>query len=234
VAEISAGQSTHTTSVAWWRDERKRAIIWQIVVVLLLVLAIAFIIKNLIDNLETLGIPLGFDFLDSTAGFAVSFSLIQVNLNSSIGRLILTGMLNTLLAAAIGIVVATILGFLIGVMRLSRNYLVSRIATVFVETLRNVPLLVQLLFWYVAISKLFPGVRQAINLGDLFFLSNRGIYAPRPVAGDDFGLVLIALLVGIVAAGARRRPDSSSTPSGWGWASSFSCHCWSALPSAAR
>jgi general L-amino acid transport system permease protein len=205
VAEISAGHSTHTTSVAWWRDERKRAIIWQIVVILLLLLAVAFIVKNLIDNLETLGIPLGFDFLDSTAGFAVSFSLIQVDLNSSIGRLILTGMLNTLLAAAIGIVVATILGFLVGVMRLSRNYLVSRIATVYVETLRNVPLLVQLLFWYVAISKLFPGVRQAINLGDLFFLSNRGIYVPRPVAGDDFGIVLIALLVGIVCAGAISR-----------------------------
>ena len=114
-------------------------------------------------------------------------------------------MLNTLLASAIGIVVATLLGFLIGVMRLSRNFLVSRIATVYVETLRNVPLLVQLLFWYVAISKLFPGVRQAINLSDLVFLSNRGIYAPRPVPGDDFGIVVIALLIGIACAVAIRR-----------------------------
>ena len=200
MAEISAGQSTHTTSVAWWRDERKRAIIWQLVVIALLLLAIAFIVNNMIVNLRTLGIPLGFDFLDSTGGFAISFSLIPVDLNSDIGRLILTGMLNTLLAAAIGIVVATILGFLIGVMRLSRNYLVSKIATVYVETLRNVPLLVQLLFWYVAISKLFPNVRQAVNLGDLFFLSNRGIYSPRPVVGDDFGIVVIALLIGIAAA----------------------------------
>jgi general L-amino acid transport system permease protein len=200
VAEISAGQSTHTTSVAWWRDERKRAIIWQLVVIALLLLAIAFIVNNMIINLRTLGVPLGFDFLDSTAGFAVSFSLIPVDLNSDIGRLILAGMLNTLLAAAIGIVAATILGFLVGVMRLSRNFLVSRIATVYVETLRNVPLLVQLLFWYVAITKLFPNVRQSINLGDLFFLSNRGIYSPRPVAGEDFGIVFIALLIGIAAA----------------------------------
>jgi len=205
VAEISAGHTTHTASVAWWRDERKRAIIWQLVVIVLLLLAIAFIVNNMIVNLRTLGVPLGFDFLDSTAGFAVSFSMIPVNLESQIGRLILTGMLNTLLAAAIGIVVATILGFLIGVMRLSRNFLVSRIATVYVETLRNVPLLVQLLFWYVAVRKLFPNVRQSINLSDLFFLSNRGIYAPRPVPGDDFGIVVVALLVGIVCAIGIRR-----------------------------
>jgi general L-amino acid transport system permease protein len=205
MAEISAGHTTHTTSVAWWRDERKRAIIWQLVVVALLLLAIAFIVNNMIVNLRTLGIPLGFDFLDSTAGFAVSFSLIPVNLDSQIGRLILAGMLNTLLASAIGIVLATLLGFMIGVMRLSHNFLISRIATVYVETLRNIPLLVQLLFWYVAISKLFPGVRQAIDVGGLMFLSNRGIYAPRPVAGDGFGIVLIALVVGIVAAVAIRR-----------------------------
>ena len=210
MAEISAGQSTHTTSVAWWRDERKRAIIWQLVVIALLLLGVAFIVNNMIINLRTLGVPLGFGFLDSTAGFAVSFSMIHVDLNSTIGRLILTGMLNTLLASAIGIVCATILGFLIGVMRLSRNFLVSRIATVYVESLRNVPLLVQLLFWYVAISKLFPNVRQAINLGDLFFLSNRGIYAPRAVVADDFWIVVAALAVGIgcavaISRWARRR-----------------------------
>ena len=206
MAEISAGHRTrHHSSVAWWRDERKRAIIWQLVVIALLLLAIAFIVNNMIVNLRTLGVPLGFDFLDSTAGFAVSFSMIPVDLNSTIGRLILTGMLNTLLASAIGIVAATLLGFLIGVMRLSHNFLVSRIATVYVETLRNVPLLVQLLFWYVAISKLFPGVRQAINLGDLFFLSNRGIYAPRAVVADDFGIVVAALAVGIACAVAISR-----------------------------
>jgi general L-amino acid transport system permease protein len=205
LADLSAGHSSHTPHVAWWRDERKRAILWQVVVIIVLLLAIAFVAINMVTNLETLGIPLGLDFLDANAGFAVSFSLIPVNLESELGRLILAGMVNTLLASAIGIVLATILGFLVGVMRLSRNFLVSRIATVYVETLRNVPLLVQLLFWYVAITKLFPNVRQAINLSDLFFLSNRGLYTPRPIAGEDFNIILVALLVAIAGAVALRR-----------------------------
>lgn len=205
MADLSAGHSSHTPHVAWWRDERKRAILWQVVVIIVLLLAIAFVAINMVTNLETLGIPLGLDFLDANAGFAVSFSLIPVNLESELGRLILAGMVNTLLASAIGIVLATILGFLVGVMRLSRNFLVSRIATVYVETLRNVPLLVQLLFWYVAITKMFPNVRQAINLSDLFFLSNRGLYTPRPIAGEDFNIILVALLVAIAGAVALRR-----------------------------
>ncbi len=205
MADLSAGHSSHTPHVAWWRDERKRAILWQILVIAVLLVIVAFIVLNMIVNLRTLGIPLGFDFLNATGGFAISFSLISVDLDSTIGRLIMTGMLNTLLVSAIGIVLATILGLLVGVMRLSRNFLVSRIATVYVETLRNIPLLVQLLFWYVAISKLFPNVRQAINFWDMIFLSNRGIYSPRPVAEADFGIVLIALLVAVVGAIGLRR-----------------------------
>lgn len=205
MAELSAGHSSPTPHVAWWRDERKRAILWQVVVVAVLLLVVAFIVINMIVNLRTLGIPLGFDFLDATGGFAISFSLIPVNLESQIGRLILSGMLNTLLVSAISVVLATILGVLVGVMRLSRNFLVSRIATVYVETLRNVPLLVQLLFWYVAIGKLFPNVRQAINFSDMFFLSNRGIYAPRPMVEPDFSIVLVALLIAVIGAVALRR-----------------------------
>ncbi|NJM93102.1 MAG: ABC transporter permease subunit, partial [Rhodospirillaceae bacterium] len=201
MADISAGRTSHqTSSVAWWRDERKRGLIWQIVVIAILCLGFWFVIQNMIANLRTLGVTLGFDFLDAPAGFAISFSVIPTDLNSSIGRLIVAGMLNTLLASAICIVLATILGLIVGICRLSRNFLISRLATAYVETLRNVPLLVQLLLWYAAILQLFPAVRQAISVLDLMFLSKRGMNVPRPIPGDDFGLVGIALLVGIAVA----------------------------------
>jgi general L-amino acid transport system permease protein len=197
VAELSADHASSRASIAWWRDERKRALIWQALVVAALVAVVAFIVINMITNLRNLGVPLGFDFLSFPAGFAISFSMIPISLESHIGRLILVGILNTLLAAAISIVLSTVLGFLIGILRLSRNYLVARLATVYIEVMRNVPVLVQLLFWYVAIVKLFPNVRQSINIGDFMFLSNRGVYVPRPVPQEDFGLVVIAFLVGI-------------------------------------
>ncbi|MER8779285.1 ABC transporter permease subunit [Mesorhizobium sp. M0977] len=205
MAELSAGQVSSGTSVPWWRDERKRAVIWQALVIAALVAAVAFIIVNMISNLGRLGIPLGFDFLSSPAGFAISFSTMPITLESHIGRLIIVGIFNTLLASAISIVLSTVLGFLIGIMRLSRNYLVSRLAVIYIEAFRNVPVLVQLLFWYIAIVKLFPKVRQAMNIGDLMFLSNRGTYVPRPVPQDDFGIVFIVLLIGIaIAVGLKR------------------------------
>ena len=200
MADISAGRTSRSASVAWWRDERKRGIFWQVVVVAILCAAVWYIIQNMIDNLRTLGVTLGLDFLNAPAGFAISFSLIPTDLNSSIGRLIVAGMLNTLLASAICIVLATIIGLIVGICRLSKNYLISRLATAYVEALRNVPLLVQLLLWYVAILQLFPNVRQAVNVLDLMFLSNRGVNMPRPIAEDGFGIVLVALVIGIAAA----------------------------------
>jgi general L-amino acid transport system permease protein len=198
VAELSAGRASHQPSIAWWRDERKRGVVWQIIVIAILCLGVWFIVQNMIDNLARLGVPLGFDFLDAPAGFAISFSVIPTDLNSSIGRVILAGMLNTLLASAISIVLATIVGLIVGICRLSKNYLVSRLATAYVETLRNIPLLVQLLFWYVAILQLFPNVRQAISIFDLAFMSKRGVNIPRAIPEDGFGTVLIALAIGIV------------------------------------
>jgi general L-amino acid transport system permease protein len=175
------------------------------VVVAALLAVVAFIIVNMIVNLQRLGVPLGFDFLDAPGGFAISFSLIPVDLDSTIARLILAGVINTLVASVMGVVLATLLGFVIGVMRLSKNYLISRLAAVYIEIVRNIPVLVQLLFWYVAIVKLFPNVRNSINLGDLVFLSNRGVYVPRPVAQGDFGIIFIVFLIGIAVAVALKR-----------------------------
>lgn len=205
MVDVSAGHTAHSTHIAWWRDERKRAVLWQLLVVAALLAVVAFIIVNMIVNLRRLGIPLGFDFLESPGGFAISFSLLEVTLDSTIARLILTGVINTLVASVLGVILATLLGFLIGVMRLSKNYLISRLAAVYIEVVRNIPVLVQLLFWYVAIVKLFPNVRQSINLGDTVFLSNRGIYMPRPVAQDDFSIIFVVFLIGIGIAVALKR-----------------------------
>jgi general L-amino acid transport system permease protein len=221
---MSAGRAgaSGRPSVAWWRDERKRGLIWQFVVIAILCLGVWFVIQNMVENLRALGVTLGLDFLNAPAGFAISFSVIPTDLNSSIGRLLLAGMLNTLLASAISIVLATIIGLIVGICRLSRNFLISRLATAYVEALRNVPLLVQLLMWYVAILQLFPNVRQAINVLDLIYLSKRGANVPRPIPEDDFGIVVVALLAGIaitigVARWARRRQEATGRqfPTGW-------------------
>jgi general L-amino acid transport system permease protein len=190
---------------AWWRDERKRGIVAQVVTVALVVGVFWFLIANMIENQRRLGVPLSLDFLNGTAGFQVSFSLIPITLDSSILTVIKTGVINTLLASAISVVLATILGFFIGVLRLSTNWLIARIATVYIEIMRNIPLLVQLLFWYIAITKMLPNVRQSIMIGPEIALNVRGLFVPRPVPGDGSWIILAALIVAIVAAVAIRR-----------------------------
>lgn len=205
MAEMSAGRVETTSSVAWWRDERKRGLIAQLLVIAVLLLGIYIMSVNMADNLRRLGIPLGLDFLSATAGFDISFSLTSVNLDSSIGQMILAGILNTLLASAISIVLATILGFLVGVLRLSKNYLISRIATTYIEVVRNVPLLVQLLFWYVAVVQLLPNIKESVSLFDAFFISKRGLYMPRPVLEEGSAMVIGAFFIAIIVAVGIRR-----------------------------
>jgi general L-amino acid transport system permease protein len=187
---------------AWWRDERKRGFVAQILVILVTALLFWFLISNMLVNLR---VPLGFDFLTLPAGFQLSFTLLPITLDSPIWWIIETGAVNTLLASAIAVVLATILGFLVGVMRLSSNWLIARIATAYIEVMRNVPLLVQLLFWYVGIVKALPGVRQSIMLGPDIALNVRGLYLPAPIAGAGFGMALGGLIVGIAAAWAVGR-----------------------------
>jgi general L-amino acid transport system permease protein len=191
-----------SAEVAFWRDERVLGVIYQIVAIVLLIGLFAFLITNMLNNLV---VPLGFDFLGFTAGFQISFSLFPTDLNSSIMTLIVAGMLNTLLASAIGIVCATILGFFVGVMRLSSNWLIARIATGYIEIMRNVPLLVQLLFWYVAVIGALPSVRQSFTLGDAIALNNRGLFVPKALFGEGSSIVLIALAVGVALAYLIRR-----------------------------
>ena len=208
---------TAPPSPALWRDPRVRAIAYQILTLLAVILFCAYIVNNTINNLERQGIASGLGFLDKPAGFGIPQTLIEYNELSPNSRVFWVGLLNTLLVAAIGIVLATILGFVIGLARLSSNWLVARLATVYIEIIRNVPLLLQILFWYFAVLQALPQPRDSMAFGGLFFLNNRGFYSPEPIFEDGFGWVLLATAVAIAAAAgiarwARRRREATGQP----------------------
>jgi general L-amino acid transport system permease protein len=170
-------------------------------------------IVNAAQNLAHENIASGFGFWNNTAGFDISQTLISYSASTStFGRAFWVGLLNTLLVAAIGIVLATVLGFVVGLGRLSRNWLVARLAGGYVELVRNVPLLLQLLFWYNAVLKSLPQLRGSVALPGGGILNNRGLFLPRPEFGPHFAAALIALVVAIAVAivlrdWARRRRE---------------------------
>jgi general L-amino acid transport system permease protein len=215
---IKRGQlGTAPASPALWRDPRVRAIAYQLLTLLGVVLFFGYIVHNTIENLDRQGIASGFGFLNKPAGFGIPQTLIDYNELSPNSRVFWVGLLNTMLVAAIGIVLATILGFAIGLARLSSNWLVARLATVYIEVIRNVPLLLQILFWYFAVLQALPHPRDSMVFGDLFYLNNRGFYTPEPIFQEGFGWVLLAFVVAITAAAgiarwARRRREATGQP----------------------
>jgi general L-amino acid transport system permease protein len=186
------------------RNPRVRGVVYQLVLCAVIVFLAWSAIRNAAENLARAKIASGFGFWNVTAGFDISQTLIDYSTTSTYGRAFWVGLLNTLLVAGLGIVFATILGFAVGIARLSRNWLLSRMAGAYVEIIRNLPLLLQLLFWYNAVLKALPELRDSIVLPGRGFLNNRGLFLPQPIFVPDFGLTLIALLAGIVAAIAFR------------------------------
>jgi general L-amino acid transport system permease protein len=187
-----------------------RQVLYQVLLVAGLLFAGWWVVNNIAENLQRQNIASGFGFLDRTAGFDISQSLIQYSNLSTYGRAFWVGLLNTLLVAAIGIVFATVFGFVIGIARLSSNWLIARLATVYVEVVRNVPLLLQLLFWYFAVLKSLPTPRQSVPVPGGGFLNVRGLYLPAPVAEPGFGAVIVAFIAGVaisigLSVWARRR-----------------------------
>jgi general L-amino acid transport system permease protein len=198
-------RSRAETATPWWRDERWRGLFAQAVTLLVMVLFVGFLVTNMIANREAQGRPFSYDFMENIAGFPVAMSLIPLDLNSTITRVMVAGMLNTALAGVISIILSTVIGFLVGVARLSHNYLIARLAAAYIEIFRNIPLLVQLSFWYFGVLKLMPQQKNSINFFDSIYLNVRGLYLPRPIAEASFTLVVIALVIGIVATVAMRR-----------------------------
>ena len=158
------------------------------------------IVANARANLEAQRITSGFGFLNNTAGFDVSLNLIPYSGSDTYTRVFFVGLLNTLLVSVIGIFFATLIGFLVALGRLSPNWLLSRISGGYVEAIRNVPLLFQILFWYLAVLGALPNPRQSISLFGSFFLSNRGLVIPKPIGNPGFEPFVLAVLVAIVAA----------------------------------
>ena len=181
-------------------DPKVRGIFIQAVVVILLVAGVWWIVHNVIENLQRLHIASGFGFLKSRAGFDISESAIAYSSDSTYGRAIVVGLINTLIVAGAGIITATIIGFVIGIGRLSHNWLIRKICTVYVEVFRNIPPLLVIFFWYSGVLAVLPVVRESINLPFGSFLNQRGFYFPRAVWGDGSWLILVAFLVGIALA----------------------------------
>ena len=184
---------------------RRRRRFGSIAIQIAIVVAIGVVadgaIYDAVQNLAKAHIASGFGFWNNTAGFDISQTLIAYSASAStFGRAFWVGLLNTLLVAAIAIVLATILGFVIGIARLSRNWLVASLAGFYVELIRNVPLLLQLYFWYNAVLKSLPELRGSVALPGGGILNNRGLFLPRPEFAPQFSIVLIALAIGVAAA----------------------------------
>jgi len=182
----------------FWRDPDKRAMIFQALALLFVVFILVTLTNNTMNNLAARGIASGFDFLSVSTGFPIAETLIPYDEKSDYLSVFYVGLLNTIYVATIGVILATIFGFTMGVARLSNNWVISKLAAIYVDTLRNVPLLLQLFFWYFAVLRPLPKPKQAIAFGDSFFLSNRGLFGPKPIFEDGFGIVVAALVVAII------------------------------------
>jgi len=196
----------------WLNDQRVRGRIYQTLLLACVAALACGAIYNAVTNMQARGMPMGFGFWNEVAGFDINLHLISYTNLSTYGRAFWVGLLNTLLIAVICIPLATLLGFAIGVTRLSPNWLLSRLALVYTSILRNIPLLLLLLFWYNAVLKSLPGPRQSISIGDVVFLDNRGLYLPMPVPREQSVWFISAIAAALIlAAGfrewARRRQE---------------------------
>ena len=202
---------TSKPKVSLLYNPKARGIAYQAVLCAVIGVLVYGAISNAIDNLTRAKIASGFGFWTTTAGFDINQTLIEYTNTSTYGRAFWVGLLNTLLVSALGIVFATILGFGIGIARLSNNWLLARLAAGYVQVIRNIPLLLQLLFWYNAVLKALPEqLQDSFIIPGGGFLNRRGLFLPEPIFGNGAGVALAALVAGIVAAAifrawARRR-----------------------------
>ncbi|MEC9099840.1 MAG: ABC transporter permease subunit [Pseudomonadota bacterium] len=183
-------------------DERYRSVFYQVVVFGLFIWAVFSLIENTQINMATRKMAVGFDFLKNSAGFAVAWTPLDYKPSDSYFMVYWVGIINTLILAGLSIVLATLLGFVVGILRLSRNWLVAQIASWYVEILRNTPLLLQIIFWYLGAFANLPRPKQSIEIFgfETLVLNNRGLYIPKPQPEDLFWVTVAAFVIGLVVA----------------------------------
>jgi len=182
-----------------WRNKDTRSVILQILTIALLFAFLAYIFNNAVLNLAALGKTFSFDFLSQPASYDINQRLIEYTSQDTHFRAMMVGLLNTAMVAFFGVITATILGFLFGIIRLSSNWVASRLVYGLIEMIRNVPVLLHILLIHGIIVHVLPGARNALDIGDSVFLSNRGLTIPDPIAGDGFSYTVIAFFVAIGA-----------------------------------
>ncbi len=192
-------QDVGQPKVAIFNDPKVRGWVYQVVLLVAIVYLVYAGVQNMFANLAAQNIASGFGFIGRNAGFAISQSLLEYSqAESSYGKVYMVGLLNTVSIAFIGVILATVMGFIIGISRLSHNFVVRSVATIYVETFRNIPLLLHIFIWYFGVLRLLPQPKDSANLGLLGLLNNRGWFAPKPIPQELFFLTAAAFVVGIV------------------------------------
>lgn len=200
-----------------WNDPKYSALFFQLVLMIGVGYVIYSIVANTLNNMEARGISTGFSFMSETAGFDILQSLIPYNSDSTYGRTFVVGILNTLLVSVLGIFLATILGFIIGIARLSNNWLLAKLATVYIEIFRNIPLLIQIFFWYIVVLRAMPSTRDSLSLFESFFLNIRGLFFPAPVTESGFIYTTLTFVIALIAVfilkrWAKKRQQTTGQP----------------------
>ncbi len=195
----SAPSTADLPRVAFYNDPRIRALFYQLLVLLFVLLGGAILVSNTMANLARMGVASGFGFLWRPSGFDIGQSMIDYSAASSFGRAFIVGFLNTILVAVVGIVLATIIGFTMGIARLSHNWLVNTLAAIYVEVVRNIPLLLHLLLVYSIVINVLPQPRESGELFGLVLLNTSGLFLPRAVPEPGFGVFAVVSLLALAA-----------------------------------
>jgi general L-amino acid transport system permease protein len=185
------------SSPSFFNNPRNRSLIYQFLLLIGLAYFFYGIVSNTLANMEARGIKSGYDFLSTTAGFDILMSLVPYDATHTYGRTFIVGLLNTILVSTIGIILSTIVGFLMGIAHFSHNWLIRKLAVAYIETFRNIPLLLQIFFWYFAVLAALPSARQSMSIGEVIFLNVRGLYFPGLIAESGAGIVYGAIAAAI-------------------------------------